>query len=55
MGEISDERERWVTYENQGGIEVFIILFDIVHVILRCLPLVDGVEIEAGIIVLNLR
>jgi len=43
------------TYENQGGIEVFIILLDIVRVVLGRLLLVHRVEIEAGIVVLDWR
>ena len=42
-----------MTHENQSGIEVFIVLLDVVHVVLRRLFLVYGVEIEAGIVVLD--
>ena len=41
-----------MTYENQGGVEVLVVLLDIVHIVLGRLPLVHRVEIEAGIIVL---
>jgi hypothetical protein len=42
-----------VTYENQGGIEVLVVLLDVVRVILGRLPLVHRVEIETGVVVLD--
>jgi len=41
------------TYENQGGIEVLVILLDVVCIIVDRLLLVDRVEIEAGVVVLD--
>jgi len=40
-------------YEDQGGVEVFVVLLDVICVILVGLPLVHRVEIETGIIVLD--
>ena len=42
-----------MTYENQGGIEVLIVLLDIVCVILGRLPLVHSVEVGAGVVGLD--
>jgi hypothetical protein len=42
-----------VTHEYQGSVEVLVVLLDVVHVIFYCLPLVDGVEVSAGIIGLD--
>ena len=38
-----------VTHENQGGIEVLVILLDIICIVLCRLPFVDRIEIEAGV------
>jgi len=42
-----------ITYEDQGGVEVLVVLFDIVRIILGRLLLVHGVEIETGVVVLD--
>jgi len=42
-----------MTYKDQGGVEVFVILFDIVCIILGRLLLVHRVEIETGVVVLD--
>ena len=47
------ESRRWVAHEYQGGIEVLVILLDVVHVVLGRFPLVHGVEIDAGIVGLD--
>ena len=36
-------------HEYQGGIEVLVILLDVVGIVLGRFPLVHGVEVEAGI------
>ena len=51
MGDKS-KRKRWMTHENEGGIEVLVVLLDVVRIILHHLLLVHGIEIEAGIVVL---
>jgi len=48
-----DESGRRVTHECQGGIEVLIVLFDVVGVVIGRLPLVHCVEIETGIVGLD--
>jgi len=47
------EVERGLTYENQGGIEVFVVLPDIVRVILGRLFLVRRIEVETGVVGLD--
>jgi len=42
-----------MTYENQGGVEVLVVLLDVVCIILSCLLLVHRVEIEVGVVVLD--
>ena len=42
-----------MTHENQGSIEVLVILLDIVHIIFRCLLLVYCIEIETRVVVLE--
>ena len=46
------KRKRLMTHENQGDIEVLVVLLDVVRIILRRLLLVHGVEIEAGVVAL---
>jgi hypothetical protein len=41
------------THENQGGIEILIMFLHEFGIVLRCLSLVHGVEIEVGVIVLD--
>jgi len=48
-----DESGRRATDEYQGGIEVLIVLLDVVGVVLGRLPLVHGVEVETGIVGLD--
>jgi hypothetical protein len=42
-----------VTDEYQGGIEVLVVLLDVVGIVLGGLPLVHRVEVDAGIIGLD--
>ena len=42
-----------ITHENQGGVEVLVILIDIVCIVLHRLPLVHRIEVEAGVIGLD--
>ena len=42
-----------MTHENEGGIEVLVILLDIVHIVLGCLLLVYRVEVETGVVLLD--
>ena len=42
-----------MTHENERGVEVFVILLDVVHIVLGRLPLVHGVEVDTGIIGLD--
>ena len=42
-----------MTDEYQGGVEVFVVLLDVVHVVLGGLLLVHGVEVESGVFVLD--
>ena len=39
----------WAAYEYQSGIEVLVVLLDVVGIVLGRLPLVHGVEVEARI------
>ena len=41
------------THENECGVEILVVLLDVVHIVLGRLPLVHGVEVEAGIICLD--
>ena len=44
-----------MTHKNQDGVEVLVILLDVVHIILLGrLSLVHGVEVDAGIVGLEL-
>ena len=45
--------ERRTTYKNQGGIEVLVVLLDIVGVVLGRLPLVHRVEVQTSVVVLD--
>ena len=45
----SQERTVGTTYEDQGGVEVLVVLLDVVCIILDRLPLVHRVEIEARV------
>ena len=42
-----------MTHEYQGGIEVIVVFLDIVHIILDRLPVVNRVEVEAGVVGLD--
>ena len=42
-----------MTHENERGIEVLFIFLDVFYVVLGCLPLVHGVEVDTGIIGLD--
>ena len=41
------------THKNQGDIEVLVEFLDIVRIVLRRLPLVHRIEVEAGIVILD--
>ena len=41
------------THKNQGGVEILIVLFHVFGIALRCLSIVQGIEIELGVIVLD--
>ena len=43
----------WAAYEYQGGIEVLVVLLDILHIVLGRLLLVYRIEIEAGVVGLD--
>ena len=49
----SQERTIRTTYEDQGGVEVLVVLLDVVCIIFGRLLLVHGVEIETSIVVLD--
>jgi len=51
--EILDKRKRQATHEYQGGIEVLVVLLDVVGIILGCHLLVHGVEVDARIAALD--
>jgi hypothetical protein len=42
-----------MTHEYQGGIEILVVLLDVVRIVLGRLPLVHGVEVDAGIVGLD--
>jgi len=42
-----------MTNEYQGGVEVLVVLLDVVGIVLYCLPLVHGVEVDTGIVCLD--
>ena len=41
------------THENQGGVEILVVLLHVFGIVLRRLSVVHGVEIELGIIALD--
>ena len=45
--------ERYTTHENQSGIEVLVVLLDVVRVVFSRLSLVHRVEIESSVVVLD--
>ena len=45
--------KRHATYKNQGGIEVFVVLLDVVGVVLCRLPLVHCIEVKTSVLVLD--
>ena len=47
------KKRRPETHEYQGGIEVLVVLLDVVGIVLGRLPLVHGVEVETGIVGLD--
>ena len=53
--EIIDARERadGATHEYESGIEVLVVLLDVVHIVLGCLSLVHRVEVDAWIVGLD--
>ena len=54
MGSVPCNDERDVeTHENQGGVEVLIVLLHVFGIVLRRLSFVHGIEIEFGVVVLD--
>jgi hypothetical protein len=51
--ELVSDGMRWVTHEYQGGVEVFVVLLDIIHIVVGRLPLVNRIEIESRIVGLD--
>ena len=45
--------EKAETHENQGGVEILIVLMYVLGIVLRRLSLIHGVEVKLGIIVLD--
>ena len=43
------------TYEYQRRVEIFVVFLDVVRIVLGRLPLVHGVEVNAGVICLDGR
>ena len=41
------------THEDQGGVEIFVVLLHVLGIVFDCLLSVHGVEIEFGVIVLD--
>ena len=54
MGSVlcSDSRDA-ETHENQGGVDVLIVLLHVFRIVLRRLSFVHGIEIDSGIVVLD--
>jgi len=50
---MGSEDEGGLTYENQGGIEILVVLPDIVRVIFSCLFLVRCIEVKTGVVGLD--
>ena len=50
---MGSKSEQWVTHEYQRSIEVLVILLNVVRIVLHCLPLVHGVEVESRIVGLD--
>lgn len=50
---INDKSTRQAAHEYQGGIQVLVILLDVVRIVVSRLPLVHRVEIEPGVVVLD--
>jgi len=48
-----DDRVVAETHENQGGVEIFVVVLHVLGIVLGRLPFVHGVEIEFGVIVLD--
>ena len=42
-----------MTHENQGSVEILVVLLDVVGIILGCLLLVYRIEIKAGVVILE--
>ena len=42
-----------VTYENQGGIEILVVLVQVLGVILHSLSFVHRIEIELGVVIFD--
>ena len=48
-----DDRVVAETHENQGGVEIFVVVLHVLGIVLGRLPFVHGVEIDFGVIVLD--
>ena len=53
VGLDNSRSERQTTHKNQGGIEILVVLLDIVGVVLGRLLLVHRVEVETSVVVLD--
>ena len=42
-----------VTYENQGGIEILVVLVQVLGVVLHSLSFIHRIEIELGVVILD--
>jgi len=51
--DVGSEKKKEPTHENQGGIEVLVVLPDIVRVVFGCLFLVRRIEVETGVVALD--
>lgn len=47
------ETKKELTHEDQGGIEVLVVLPDIIRVIFSCFFLVRRIEVETGVVALD--
>ena len=53
MNTAESKVENAETHENQGGIEIFVVLLHVLGVILHGLSFIHRIEIELGVVVLD--
>ena len=46
-------REGGETYKNGGSIEVLVVLLHVFRIVLRCLSVIHGIEVEVRVFVLD--